>query len=132
MTISHACVYTCKLPSFCVIICLPIIIAPPTHTPTHHTHTHPHTHTHTVSLRTIVIPNGRYPNGFTGFLIQARESTDTFVPESSIYGTWEDDRPLYKLLNCGKSMDDTSVLYPVSLQDFYIAFYDVYAPKSWH
>ena len=64
-----------------------------------------------------MLAGGQATNGFVGFLVQARESTDTFVPESSIHGTWEDNRMLYRPLNCGKSMTDTSVLYPVSLQD---------------
>ncbi len=58
---------------------------------------------------------GQPQNGFAGFLVQAREYTDTFVPGSSIYGTWEDNETLYRPLNCGKSMADTTVLFPVSI-----------------
>ncbi|XP_064402412.1 adhesion G protein-coupled receptor E3-like isoform X2 [Halichondria panicea] len=70
--------------------------------------------TYQFSLRIIMLAGGQATNGFVGFLVQARESTDTFVPESSIHGTWEDNRMLYRPLNCGKSMTDTSVLYPNS------------------
>ena len=91
-------VHTCK--------CLPIISPPP------------YTHTHTVSLRIIMLAGGQQTNGFVGFLVQARNYTDMFVPESSIHGTWEDDgNLLYRPLVCGKSMANTSVLYPVSLPD---------------
>ncbi len=65
-----------------------------------------------------MLAGGQQTNGFVGFLVQARNYTDMFVPESSIHGTWEDDTMLYyRPLNCGKSVADTSELYPVSLQD---------------
>ncbi|XP_064406768.1 uncharacterized protein LOC135351637 isoform X2 [Halichondria panicea] len=70
--------------------------------------------TYQFSLRIIMLAGGQETNGFVGFLVQARNYTDMFVPESSIHGTWEDNSMLYRPLNCGKSMANTSVLYPNS------------------
>ena len=59
-----------------------------------------HTHTHTVTIRQAG------PNGFQGFLIQARDNTDNFMDDSNIYGEWLDDSALlYKPLICNKNIN---------------------------
>ena len=56
------------------------------------------------------------PNGFQGFLIQAREDTETFDPSSDIYGEWiEDSSLLYRPLFCGKNNMSPETTFPVSI-----------------
>ena len=83
-----------------------------------HTIMHNHTHTHTQS----VVIRQAGPNGFQGFLIQARADTDSFRMDSNIYGEWfEDSTLLYKPLNCNKNVNG-GASRPVSFKYYKIAF----------